>query len=65
MDSYLQTMVDLNADMGTMSGEYRYAEGWRRHNPIGYSCDLSWDPLTDALSDISTIDLNYAAWLNE
>lgn len=65
MDSYLQTMVDLNAGMGRMSGEYRYAEGWRRHNPLGYSSDLSWDPLADALSDISTIDLNYAAWLDE
>lgn len=65
MNSYVQTMVDLNAAMGKMSGEYRYAEGWRRHNPLGYSSDTSWDPLADALDDISTIDLNYADWLNE
>ncbi|MDR1744611.1 MAG: LmbE family protein, partial [Planctomycetota bacterium] len=64
MDSYLQTMSDLCGTMGRMSGRYRFAEGWRRHNPLGFASDMSFDPLRDALSDISTVDKKYAQWLD-
>lgn len=65
MDSYLQTMVDLSAAMGGMSGKFKYAEGWRRHNPIGYSADLSFDPLREALGKSALVDKKYAKWLDE
>lgn len=65
INSYLQTLVDLAAAMGEMSGEYRYAEGWRRHNPLGYSSDLGFDPLQDALEGICAEDLRYSEWLDE
>lgn len=65
MDSYLQTMVDLCRAMGKMSGKYTLAEGWRRHNALGFAADLGWDPLAEALADVSHLDKKYAAWLNE
>lgn len=37
LDSYLQTMRDMSQQMGTDSKQYEYAEGWIRHNPLGYS----------------------------
>jgi LmbE family N-acetylglucosaminyl deacetylase len=37
MGSYIETMKELNARVGTMSGSFTYAEGWRRHLHLGYS----------------------------
>ena len=37
LDSYLQTMREMSAEVGRMSGRYDYAEGWRRHSHLGYS----------------------------
>lgn len=37
MGSYVQTMQDLSEAAGTMSGAFRYAEGWRRHGHLGFS----------------------------
>jgi N-acetylglucosamine malate deacetylase 1 len=48
MDSYIQTMRDGSADVGQMSGTYRYAEGWRRRQHWGF-CGPEDDPLADAL----------------
>jgi len=50
MDSYLDTMVEMSAEVGKMSGAFQYAEGWRRHNHLGYSA-REIDPLSDALGD--------------
>ncbi|MFP4485125.1 MAG: PIG-L deacetylase family protein, partial [Spirochaetaceae bacterium] len=50
MDSYLQTMRDLARTVGTMSGTYEYAEGWRRHSLRGYST-VEQDPLRRLLKD--------------
>jgi len=36
-DSYLKTMRDAARTVGRMSGRYRFAEGWRRHSPVGFS----------------------------
>jgi N-acetylglucosamine malate deacetylase 1 len=44
LDSYLRTMHELSAEVGRMSGRYKYAEGWRRHLHLGF-CDASADPL--------------------
>ena len=49
-DSYLQTLRDLDAECGRMSGMFEYAEGWRRHLHLGF-CDESDDPLRKALHD--------------
>lgn len=51
MDSYLQTMRDVNAETGKMSGRFQYAEGWRKHLHWGF-CGPEDDPLRQALADI-------------
>jgi LmbE family N-acetylglucosaminyl deacetylase len=48
LDSYLDEMVAQCREVGGLSGRYKYAEGWRRHNPQGY-CALDADPLAAAL----------------
>ncbi len=48
LDSYLQTLRDLDAQVGRLSGQFRYAEGWRRHLHLGF-CDGDDDPLRQAL----------------
>lgn len=54
LDSYLQAMKDLSAEVGQMSGRFRYAEGWRRHLHLGF-CAPDADPLREALgSYVST-----------
>ncbi len=37
LDSYLQAMRDMSAQAGLDSQQFTYAEGWIRHNPLGYS----------------------------
>ncbi|MFO0867623.1 MAG: PIG-L family deacetylase [Pirellulales bacterium] len=49
-DSYLQTLRNLDEEVGRMSGLFRCAEGWRRHLHLGY-CGEEDDPLQDALRD--------------
>ena len=50
VDSYLQTLRDLDAEAGRLSGRFQYAEGWRRHLHMGF-CAADDDPLRDALGD--------------
>lgn len=49
MDSYLTEMESIAAEVGEMSGKYQFAEGWRRHNHLGYHPDKNADPLQDIL----------------
>jgi LmbE family N-acetylglucosaminyl deacetylase len=49
LDSYLQTLRDLDAEVGRLSGQFPYAEGWRRHLHLGF-CDANDDPLKEALA---------------
>ena len=53
-DAYLQTMRDLSATVGRMSGVYEYAEGWRRHSHVGFS-SVDGNPLADILADNVTV----------
>ena len=46
MNSYLRTMDDLSREVGTLSGRFRHAEGWRRHLHWGF-CGEDDDPLRD------------------
>lgn len=48
MGSYVQTMKDLSARVGYMSGKYSFAEGWRRHLHLGFS-RTEQTPLEDVL----------------
>ena len=50
LDSYLKTMADLDQKLGTMSGQFSHAEGWRKHLHLGF-CNQDDDPLLSALSD--------------
>lgn len=49
LDSYLQTLRDLDAKAGQMSAKFSHAEGWRRHLHLGF-CGPYDDPLREALS---------------
>jgi LmbE family N-acetylglucosaminyl deacetylase len=48
LDSYLIAMRDMSAEVGRMSGRFRYAEGWRRHSHLGFSARDA-DPLPELL----------------
>jgi hypothetical protein len=48
MDSYVATMDEFSRTLGTLSGRFRYAEGWRRHLHFGF-CEEATDPLRAAL----------------
>lgn len=48
MNSYLREMVSQGQELGRLSGCFSVAEGWRRHNPRGFS-GLNYDPLARAL----------------
>ena len=52
MDSYIQTMKDLNAKCAEQIGGMAYAEGFRRHLYYGYS-RREIDPLSDLLGDLA------------
>ena len=47
-DAYLIDMEERCKLIGSNSGQYDYAEGWIRHNHIGF-CDPDDNPLMDAL----------------
>ena len=44
LDAYLDDMQQRCEAMGRLSGFCRFAEGWIRHNPIGF-CPEDFDPL--------------------
>lgn len=58
MNSYLQTMEELSAAIGSMSKRFRHAEGWRRHSHLGF-CAPDADPLTATLKDRAYINRAY------
>jgi len=52
LDSYLVSMRELSAKVGTLSGRYACAEGWRRHSHIGFT-RVDCNPLADILKGSS------------
>jgi N-acetylglucosamine malate deacetylase 1 len=46
MNSYVQSMEDMSAELGRLSGRFAHAEGWRRHLHYGF-CGPDADPLRD------------------
>lgn len=62
-DSYLDSMEQAGALTGRLCGKFAYAEGWRRHNSLGFSA-VDSDPLGEALADVSWLDPAYQEWLD-
>lgn len=54
LDSYVQTMRDMSHQVGKDSGKYNFAEGWIRHNPLGYSSP-KFAPLEEILQKHVTV----------
>jgi len=50
VDAYIASMTDRTAEVGKRSGEFRHAEGWRKHNHTGF-CQMDSSPLEDALRE--------------
>ncbi|MEX2176391.1 MAG: PIG-L family deacetylase [Pirellulaceae bacterium] len=50
VNSYLDTLAELDAEVGRMSCIFKYAEGWRRHLHLGF-CGRHDDPLRTALKE--------------
>jgi N-acetylglucosamine malate deacetylase 1 len=48
VDAYLKAMKDMAAEVGRASGTFTHAEGWRRHNPLGF-CAPGFAPLEELL----------------
>lgn len=48
MDSYVAVMDAMARDMGRQSRRFSFAEGWHRHNPLGF-CAPEANPLREAL----------------
>jgi LmbE family N-acetylglucosaminyl deacetylase len=64
MSSYLQTMDELSREVGTLSGQFVHAEGWRRHLHWGF-CGPDDDPLRAALGERYLINQRYEESLND
>jgi LmbE family N-acetylglucosaminyl deacetylase len=50
LNAYLDTLAELDAEVGRMSCLFKYAEGWRRHLHLGF-CGPQDDPLRTALKE--------------
>lgn len=48
MDAYLDDMEHMSREVGTLSGRFEFAEGWRRHSHLGFGPE-DFDPLQDLL----------------
>lgn len=48
LDSYISAMADHAAEVGRISEVFYYAEGWRRHNHLGF-CRKGYRPLEETL----------------
>lgn len=64
VDSYLDAMERMAAEVGRWSTVYPYAEGWRRHSHLGF-CDENADPLGSALGDNVNASVAYEQSLSD
>lgn len=49
-NAYLDIMMEHGREVGKMSKQWKYAEGWRKHNPLGL-CAADYNPLVDLLPE--------------
>jgi hypothetical protein len=59
LDVYLDTMEEMCAHVGRMSGRFRFAEGWRRHSHLGFAAEPGRDPLSELLGSRCWTDPDY------
>ncbi len=59
LDAYLNEMETMSRKVGELSGRFEFAEGWRRHNNLGFAA-LEADPLAELLSNRTWCDPEYA-----
>jgi LmbE family N-acetylglucosaminyl deacetylase len=64
LDSYLYAMENMSRQVGTWSGRFEYAEGWRRHSHLGF-CGESADPLAQALGENHLVSQEYEQALQQ
>ncbi len=64
LDSYLDTMESMSAEVGRWSAVYEHAEGWRRHSHLGF-CAEKADPLSKALHGKIHVSVAYERELEE
>ena len=57
-DAYLEDMVWRAKHFGAMSKRFTYAEGWIRHNHLGF-CGPDFNPIKDALGDLCMINQEF------
>lgn len=50
LDAYLETMKAHARELGEISMQCEFAEGWRMHNPVGF-CSPESNPLADLLAE--------------
>jgi LmbE family N-acetylglucosaminyl deacetylase len=62
MNSYLHAMDEAATTVAAQAGRFTYAEGWRRHQYLGFSAQDD-DPLRAALSDYCWLNEKYLAEL--
>ena len=60
VNSYLDAMAALDAEVGNMSCIFKYAEGWRRHLHMGF-CGPEDDPLRTALKERVLVAAKFAS----
>ncbi len=49
MDAYLEEMERMSREVGRMSGQFEFAEGWRRHSHLGFAAE-DFDPINELLT---------------
>jgi len=63
LDAYLVTMEEMSGEVGRLSGQFEYAEGWRRHSHLGF-CEEDADPLAEALGERVLVNEDYRRGLD-
>lgn len=57
-NAYINDMVGISRHFGKLSKRYEFAEGWVRHNHVGF-CGSQDDPLRNALSENAFFNQEY------
>ena len=50
MNSYLDSMASMNAEVGRLSKQFEFAEGWTQHLHLGLASTAEFNPLAEALA---------------
>jgi LmbE family N-acetylglucosaminyl deacetylase len=49
-NAYLDIMKGYARELGELSQQWKFVEGWRRHSPLGF-CTADFNPLVDLLQE--------------